>query len=119
MIPYPQGKEDRPITTIEGVRERLSEPLDYVSLVLWKLISALSMKPGSKMRQLELNDVEDLLFPYLDRTFSEEMERLDKEIETKKADPKNDDWEASYHRGRVRILLGVMKRNDLLPIGMI
>ncbi|SRR6266487_141623 len=113
MIPFPRKQE---VTTIEGTKEKLGEPIDYLSLVLNKLAFALSLKPGSKQRQLELNDLEDLLFPFLDDTFREEMAKLEGEKAQWNGKP---GWNAAYHRGRVKVLLSVMKRNDMLTLGTI
>jgi len=116
MIPYPRGGQET-VPALEGAKEKLGEPIDYLSLVLAKLALALSMKPGSTARNFELNDLEDLLFPFLDDEFKKDREQLEGEHAGWTAE--KGDWNSAYQRGRVKILLKVMKRNDMLTLGTI
>lgn len=103
---------------LEGAKEKLGEPIDYLSLILSKLALALSEAPGSPKRNRELNDLEDLLAPFIDEQFRKESKVLNSERLTWDR-AKNGDWNAAYHRGRVKLLMGVMKRNDMLTLGTI
>jgi len=78
---------------------------------------------GSRRRQEELNDLEDFLWPFIedDPEFREAIKKLENEGKT--WDPRNPkmagSWNAAYHRGRMRIMMKVMKKNDMLTTGTI
>ncbi len=115
MISYPRD-EKTGLVQIEGTKEKLGEPIDYLQLIVIKLHAVGSLPIGSRKRNDELNDTEDFLAPFIDKEFEKGMKKLDSEKEN--WDGKGD-WNAAYHRGRLRLLMKLLKRNDMLTLGKI
>jgi len=118
MIPYPRDHRDDKtgLVQIEGTKEKLGEPIDYLQLIVLKLHVVGSLPIGSRKRNDELNDIEDLLAPFIDDEFEKGMKRLDSEKEGWNG---RGNWNAAYHRGRLRLLMKLLKRNDMLTLGKI
>ncbi len=115
MIPYPRD-EKTGLVQIEGTKEKLGEPIDYLQLIVLKLHVVGSLPIGSRKRNDELNDIEDFLAPFIDKEFEDDMKTLHAEEKTWNG---KGDWNAAYHRGRLRLLMKLLKRNDMLTLGKI
>lgn len=123
-VPY-RGKDDSRVV-IEGIREKLGEPIDYRTLVVMKLQMALALPLGGTKRQAELNDLEDLLSPFIQGSRACGRKKdLNYDIALKKLEGEERNWNGkghwndAYQRGRLRLLMDLMKENDMLTIGKI
>jgi hypothetical protein len=57
-------------------KERAGEPVDYNSILLWKLASALAARGGSNSRTQELADLVVLLTPYMDAAWDQDVKAI-------------------------------------------
>ena len=99
---------------VREAKERAGEPVDYNSLILWKLASALGAGKGSNLRTHELQDLMVMLTPYHDEDWKREMAgiRSWKEKHYCGAEDNGD-----VHTLLIRAILRLMKRAGLTPVG--
>ena len=99
---------------VREAKERAGEPVDYNSLILWKLASALGAGKGSNLRTHELQDLMVMLTPYHDEEWKREMAgiRSWKEKHYRGAEDNGD-----VHTLLIRAILRLMKRAGLTPMG--
>lgn len=101
---------------VREAKERASEPIDYNSLILWKLASALAARSGSNTRTHEIEDLINLLTPYLDEKWERDVKAIGLW--------KDKNYRGSIDNGKVHYLelaaiVNLMKRAGLTPMGEI
>ncbi len=100
-------------------KERQGEPLDFNSLLLWKLASALAAGDGSNARKRELEDLEHMLHPLQDVEYKEWRRRFGNTAKLLMENGESAYWHRIYQGLWLDALIDLMKRDGLLPMSMI
>ena len=113
----PEGERGTEFNRIaREAKERQGEPLDYHSILLWKLASALAAGNGSNTRTHEIEDLIVLLTPYMDTRWHQDDERISSWI---KRNYRGAVDNGKVHNFQLAAIVNLMKRVGLTPAGVL
>jgi hypothetical protein len=115
----PRNRESEFARLVKEGRERVGEPLDFNTLVLWKLASVNAAPAHSGTRHKELSDLEHMLHPYLDEEYRAWRRAFAARRERCKAHSEYKEWDESYQGEWIGALADLLKRNGLTALGMV
>lgn len=104
---------------VRETKERQGESLDFNSLLLWKLASALAAGDGSNARKRELEDLEHMLHPLQDADYKRWRDKFQKTAALYRESGESALWHRLYQGLWLDALIDLMKRVGLLPLSMI
>lgn len=113
------GRETEFAKIAKEVKERQGEALDYNAVLLWKLVSVFAAGHDSNARDKELKDLESMIHPLQDMEYREWHRRFVNSFKTYTGTDKENAWNSQYQTLWVEALVDLMKRNGLLPMGMV
>lgn len=101
------------------LKERAGAELDYALLIMAETATVLNCPLGSQAREYSLSDLHNLLGPFQDEPFNQEWKKM-QDIYSKRI-PEHGlrSQAATWQRERFRLLVRLMKRKGILPMGMI
>jgi hypothetical protein len=92
----------------------LAERVDYPS-VLFAKIGMILMQPLGKVTRLaQIEDLDDLLWPFHDDELKRDLEKLESEKGEWERNGRGAEWDRAYQRGYFRALMALMDRKNLL-----
>jgi hypothetical protein len=106
---------------LQGAREKSGSEVDYSNLLIAVMAQVLSTPLGSARRVQALSDLHDLLTPFQDERFKTEWLTLNGSfLDAEPNGGHSDGLQAmKWQRAHLVLLIRLMKREGMLPLGMI